>query len=127
MPTKQIYFTEELYFRLREVENISGLIQNLLRDHFKKTEKKQDKNPISEIKENMNKLQEKKAEIEKKQKEAERIKKIEAPNFLKDWLKKQEKKPSLFACRDFVKAKNLNGLKFDAIKIRNLWDEVHNG
>lgn len=38
MPTQHIYFTDELYEKLKKEENISKLVSELLEEHYKKSE-----------------------------------------------------------------------------------------
>lgn len=76
MPTRHIYFNENNYIRLKEENNISGLINNLLDDYFSKNIK-ENKKQISEEKKEIEEL---KKMVEIKSKEIEKIEEIEEIN-----------------------------------------------
>lgn len=76
MPTKQIYVTDDLFFKLQNVENVSGLISNLLNDHFSKVIKpdlKEVSQTLEKVEEERNKLLAVKKEIVKEERKIEKF------------------------------------------------------
>jgi hypothetical protein len=133
---RNIYFKDEIEEKLKNIDNISKLINDLLKDYFItnpttiETKKSDLLNEIKELEAKASNLKEKQEEERDKAEKIlmlkERVGKSILNNDIIAWIKLKTERPGLLEVANLLQAKGITSSEEIRKEIDELWEILHN-
>ena len=120
----------EIVDKLRELDNRSAFVNELLQKHFEEINPKRKENiqeKEQELKDKIQLLEQEKQVITKKQEQEQRIAKINLPPKIKEWFLKVQEKPNILQINEFLKNYKIPKMPGDLEMYSKAYDELKNG